>query len=146
MRIRKKQDVVGAVGVMATEYTESENAYYNAPYVNGKTKKVYSTDEVKTDDVWVDGRPIYRKTFTGTTENDGTTQITTDFNANNITLINAYGQVYYMQIGGYVNANWYNGTYLNVGGLHIYHSGELNNHQYNLTIEYVKTSDQTNNS
>lgn len=34
MRIRKKQDVFGAVGTMATEYTEANNAYYNAPYIN----------------------------------------------------------------------------------------------------------------
>ena len=43
MRIRKKQDVVGAVGVMATEYTEAENAYYNAPYVNSAIKDTYET-------------------------------------------------------------------------------------------------------
>lgn len=60
MRIRKKQDVVGAVGTMATEYTESSNAYYNAPYINEAVKDVYSTDE-KVIGKWVNNKPLYRK-------------------------------------------------------------------------------------
>lgn len=59
MRIKKIQDVVGAVGSMATEYTESSNAYYNAPYINNINE--YSTEETFTGQYWIDGKPIYRK-------------------------------------------------------------------------------------
>lgn len=61
MRIKKIQDVVGAVGSMATEYTESSNAYYNAPYINNINK--YSTEETFTGQYWIDSKPIYRKVF-----------------------------------------------------------------------------------
>lgn len=30
------------------------------------SRDVYSTDEVKTNKVWIDGKPIYRRTVTGT--------------------------------------------------------------------------------
>lgn len=59
MRIKKIQDVVGAVGSMATEYTESSNAYYNAPYINNINE--YSTEETFTGQYWINGKPIYRK-------------------------------------------------------------------------------------
>ena len=59
MRIKKTSQTVGAVGTMATEYTESSNAYYNAPYIN--ECNTYSTNEVDTGKVWIDNKKIYRK-------------------------------------------------------------------------------------
>lgn len=117
----------------------SDKVETNTSDIQGiKDAEVYSTSEIKTNKKWIDGKPIYRKTFTGTTENDGTTLITSEFNDNSITLIKSYGQVRSMQVGGYINDRWYNSAYLNVNGLNIYHSNELNGCSYNLTIEYIK--------
>lgn len=44
--------------------------------ITGKTistKQTYSTSEVKTGDVWIDGKPIYRKTYYDTTVRTGNT-------------------------------------------------------------------------
>ena len=43
-------------------------------YVKDNSKDVYSNDEVKTNKVWIDGKPIYRRVFTVT--NTASTEIT----------------------------------------------------------------------
>ena len=42
-------------------YSASTTDSYSCNYVNNVIKDVYSTDEVKTNKVWIDERPIYRK-------------------------------------------------------------------------------------
>lgn len=41
--------------------------YIASPETAGGELDVYSTSEVKTNKVWIDGKPIYRKCYTGTT-------------------------------------------------------------------------------
>lgn len=55
---------------------------YSCDYVNDLVQDVYSTDEVKTNKVWIDGKPIYRKviksnftTSTGNTINYATSSL-----------------------------------------------------------------------
>lgn len=55
-----------------------------------KDAEVYSTSEVKTNKVWIDGKPIYRKSFIITSISTGSNYIT--HNIDNLgDLINVYG-------------------------------------------------------
>lgn len=42
-------------------YSTSTTEPYSANYVNGTLTDVYSTSEVKTNKIWINGKPIYRK-------------------------------------------------------------------------------------
>lgn len=44
-------------------YSTSSRDSYSCNYVNTAMIDEYSSDEVKTNKVWIDGRPIYRKVF-----------------------------------------------------------------------------------
>ena len=46
-----------------------------------------------------------------------------------------------MNIGGYVNSNWNNGLYLAEQGIILYVSSELTQGNFELFIEYTKTTD-----
>lgn len=46
--------------------TTTTNKTWSANKINNAIKEVYSTDEVKTNKVWIDGKPIYRKVATQT--------------------------------------------------------------------------------
>lgn len=46
--------------------TTAINKTWSANKINNAIKEVYSTDEVKTNKVWIDGKPIYRKVATQT--------------------------------------------------------------------------------
>ena len=43
--------------------TPSEYNTYNAKIIDEKLKDVYSTNEIKTNKFWINGKPIYRKVF-----------------------------------------------------------------------------------
>lgn len=51
---------------VVNEHSTSETDVYSANYVNNAIEEVYSTSEVKTNEVWIDNKPIYRRTFSGT--------------------------------------------------------------------------------
>lgn len=113
----------------------------------------YSTDEVKTNKVWIDGKPIYRKTMSFST-------ISTDFQnpsviATNVAeLVNAHGSVVFVSwgnttrtsiplalataaAGGYVTTVIYNGTlglfYSVAGASWVFKDAVI-------TVEYTKTN------
>ena len=54
----------GTVANVSTIETNSDTDTYSCNYINSMDK--YSTNEVKTNKVWIDGKPIYRKIVTGT--------------------------------------------------------------------------------
>ena len=60
-------------------------------------KDIYSTSEVKTNNVWIDGRPIYRRVWTGT-YNPGRY---TDILPSGLVMIDITGYVRYTQDNGY---------------------------------------------
>lgn len=43
--------------------TTSDEYTYTCSYINDLVENVYSNNEVKTNKVWVNGKPIYRKAF-----------------------------------------------------------------------------------
>jgi len=46
---------------VANEYSESIAIPYSADYSNNMVKDIYSTSEIKTNKIWIDNKPIYRK-------------------------------------------------------------------------------------
>lgn len=68
MKLNKKLlDIFKKVKTTSDEYT------YTCSYINDLVEDVYSTSEVKTNKVWIDNKPIYRKivetNFTSSTGN-----------------------------------------------------------------------------
>lgn len=54
--------------------------------------EVYSTDEVKTNKVWIDGKPIYRKVINvGNLPNNTNKSVASGVNFNNAMLVKMYG-------------------------------------------------------
>ena len=65
----KASEVINSMSGNQTDLAPSVDAVKN--YV----KEIYSTDEVKTNKVWIDGKPIYRKVVTGTINASGNNQV-----------------------------------------------------------------------
>lgn len=65
------------------------------PLVTAKeSDDIYSTTETKTNKVWIDGKPIYRKVVSGTVANIDTWEDYADLSSINIkSLINLYGAI-----------------------------------------------------
>lgn len=64
------------VGDLTTLATDTKTSIVGA--INElKNAEVYSTSEVKTNKVWIDGKPIYRKSYYGTAVKSGSKTIDT---------------------------------------------------------------------
>lgn len=64
--IIKCANSIGLVGEVTSDINDTNRA--SAPnakavkdYVDNKAVEIYSTDEIKTNKIWIDGKPIYRK-------------------------------------------------------------------------------------
>ena len=117
----------------------------------------YSSTEQKTEKTWIDGRPIYRRSFTGiTTSTVGTATnlaVTTvgrlDGNYTQWNVISVYGSVqsnsyntFPLSVPSYGGAGGF-WAVTNDGKIEIYiASGNFSNRPYFLTIEYIKTADK----
>lgn len=44
--------------------TDATNKTWSAKKINSAIKEIYSSDEIKTNKIWVDNKPIYRKIYT----------------------------------------------------------------------------------
>lgn len=126
--------------------TTSTNAVQNQAitnYVNGLN--TYSTAE-QVVGKWIDGKPIYRKVFTGITANAEYTEITLDFEA--ITNFSGY----------FTDGNWVNllPFYIYISPdekfmcfygnpttrkIYLQYSSAYRNKNYSLVVEYTKTTD-----
>ena len=119
-----------------------------------KTRDVYSTSEVKTDKIWIDGKHIYRKVFTYTNigiSKDVTLQATI---ANDINSISVIRFDFYFKLGGndelrpfptlasngtaLLQARWNNNKILFTG---TDSWGAQTNRTLIAIIEYTKTTD-----
>lgn len=64
---------------ISNEFIENNSIGYSANYINDITTDTYSSNEIKTNKIWIDGKPIYRKVInmgnlnnsTGKTVNHG---------------------------------------------------------------------------
>ena len=122
---------------------------------SGTTKKittddllsdVYSTNEVKTNKIWIDGKPIYRRVFTGKVP--GSSNII--FQLSNCYIIDFWGKVKtiynnwwiiptYYSTPGYMLAPRINNARTDL----VIEHGDYydSNSDYEITIEYTKTTD-----
>ena len=100
----------------------------------------YSTSEVKTGDTWIDGKPIYRKTFNTVTGNTSNTwnSVGTISNVNRIVSCNY--EIAIASSAKYINS--YLDIYASTTDLNEQHSNDYyNNQTLYITIEYTKTTD-----
>lgn len=67
---------------------------WSSEKINEENKEVYSTDEVKTNKVWIDGKPIYRKVATQTITTSSSENIISGFDISLIdNIISFYGSI-----------------------------------------------------
>ena len=64
-------------GLVSDSYSTDTETAYSCNYVNGAIGFTYSTSEVDTGKKWIDGRTIYRKSYTGTAVKSGSKTIDT---------------------------------------------------------------------
>lgn len=63
MKIRKVAQSVGVLGKILNLFSNSNKDTYSCDYLNNND--TYSTNEIKTNKRWINGKPIYRKVITG---------------------------------------------------------------------------------
>lgn len=124
---------------------------YNATsqkWVNGTDNYpplIYS-DEEREVGVWRDGKPLYQRTFRGTTSsNDNAVSVYSDSEWN---VVNCEGNIEEsadkIQIGAYLNSSYYCGWYFDKydsNTLKIFYSNQYRGKDYVITIYYTKTTD-----
>lgn len=113
--------------------------------------EIYSTDEVKTNKVWIDGKPIYRKVIQFTTTIQGASLFSMSHNISNADYI--YVEKFYMSnqnaicyevpLVGYAgNTTDKAYSYIDRNNLYVYSTGGWNAAWVkNVIIEYTKTTD-----
>lgn len=130
-------------GLLSNLNTTDKSSMVNAiNEVNNKFN--YSTSEqiIGIDE---DGKPIYKRSFSGITRDYDFTIFTSDYNTNSIIVRKAYGSIQTtnggVAIGSYVNSNYFAGLFIHAEELQIYHGASLKNGNYNITIEFTKKTD-----
>ena len=106
-----------------------------------KDAEVYSTSEVKTNKIWINGKPIYRKTVSGSIANP------ISHNLTNVNFVNAYGYVV-SSSGAFlvlpslriINSTFSIGFYVNSESV-IFEKGNSASGTAYITLEYTKTTD-----
>lgn len=107
----------------------------------------YYLHEEKTGEYWIDGKPIYKVVLTGTISNATTTGTIIGYISNDYeTICNVSGFVgtgtqEKVQLGAYVNNNWYSGVYTSNSAIKIYGSSNTNGKTAYCIVDYTKTTD-----
>lgn len=150
MRIKKTSQTTSTQAQVVDGYSTSTTDSYSCNYVNNEVKDVYSTDEVKTNKVWIDNKPIYRKVFTGTKTSDTINQIGNIANFDTMVLLtgfikSSYGQ--WWDIPNYYFENnstnyWTSVFHENNGTIKLNTGSNFNtSSEYRIIAEYTKTTD-----
>ena len=135
-----------AIGTLSNLNTTEKSNLVNAineVNQNDINKSTYSNTE-KIIGKWIDGKPLYRRTFKGVTSSGEYTTLTADYNSNTIRVTKVYGGIqgdYGTQVGCYVNNNYYSGLFIHIDELQLYCGNSLKGKEYNVTIEFTKTTD-----
>ena len=141
-------EVVNSMEGSETTKAPSVSAAKN--YIAGEINDVYSTDEVKTNKVWIDGKPIYRKVFTGTKTSATINQIGNIANFDTMVLLtgfikSSYGQ--WWDIPNYYFENnstkYWTSVYHETSGTITLSTGSNfdTSSEYRIIAEYTKTID-----
>lgn len=108
-------------------------------FIKEQLKEVYSTNEIKTNKVWKDGKPIYRKVIEAT-----------DINTPFSTGVSNIDKMWFCNSGSYIY--WNDDYFYEIGRAELYYQKSTNkiaadsptvanNWKCVLTIEYTKTTD-----
>lgn len=144
MRIRKKYQVIPTNAKLENGYSTSATNGYTADYINSLNE--YSTDEVRIG-TWTDGKPLYRKVYTGVSAKYA---LVTNQPTFNVVLFDGYIQNAtnygkYPIIGPHSTSNDYCFPYNEQNGdIRIHFSDDQSNegkYNYTLIIYYTKTTD-----
>lgn len=82
------------VGALIDDSVVRTNKTWSSKKINEANKEIYSTDEVKTNKVWIDGKPIYRKVATQTFTTSDSENIISGFDISVIdNIISFYGSI-----------------------------------------------------
>lgn len=142
MKIQKKFQGTIPENKIMDAYSSSNTDTYSCNYVNKLNN--YSTSE-QIIGTWIDGKPLYRRSFVGNTGTSAQTVITSAYNNDTIRVVNAYGSVRVagggVNIGSYVNGNYFAGLFTHASELQLYFGQSLKNGTYMITIEFTKTAD-----
>ena len=133
----------GLVGLSAVDVVETGNMH---PVTSNAVSRAmsYSTEEVNTGKKWIDGKPIYSKTYYNVSNFPQSAGLT---NVDVITKINAvakdvssnfYPLPFITVISG---VTYYTNIYYNKNNNAIYSDSNSNIESANITIEYTKTTD-----
>lgn len=77
-------------GAVVDSFDSGSDETTNAPSIRAVKEKildVYSTNEIKTNEIWIDGKPIYRKVITGTKTSIGVSNVMSLVDLNYDTII-----------------------------------------------------------
>ena len=153
MRIKKVSQTTTTSAQIVNSYSDSQTNGYSCDYVNGQLSniidaEVLSTTEVKTNKVWIDGKPIYRKVVPIVI--NSRTDIREDYNISNADtmwvdeantfILNASQSItanYYYSSSDYARV-WIN---VNEGKIRFTTSTTFSDRTLYVTILYTKTTD-----
>jgi len=128
--------------------TDDINDIVSGEISNGfvQSQTCYSTEE-QIVGKWIDGKPLYQKTFTGTTSTTTSSDSVAGTITNLDTLVNSNGTIF---LAGAWGVNQHSLPYNNVAEYYIDTSNQViihkqneiaNTKQYMVTIQYTKTTD-----
>lgn len=145
MRIKKVSQTTSTQAQVVDGYSTSTSDSYSCNYVNNNIQDVYSTNEIKTNKIWINNKPIYRKTF-----NRGNDLSSFNHNIANVDLIwidsahsirkHLSGNVFNI-VGGTNDSAIKLVIYVNDTEVHIDNIGGLSPSEIYITLEYTKTTD-----
>ena len=115
---------------------------------NIKDAEVYSTNEVKTNKIWIDGKPIYRKVIKDINVTDNMSKIIST-GLSNVNVINIYGEYHTTDYDVVQAIPYISSTKeyvieiisMNKGANIRYRTASAFNGKSNIVLEYTKTTD-----
>lgn len=124
-------------------YINAENLNNNFNELNNKVDE-YSTSEIKTNKVWIDGKPIYRKVIQGSAANTDNLSLSNIITFNEIIDMRFRYKtdttnVYY---DNYSRAGVEQQIFLGENETALIFRGTNNFSEYTITLEYTKTTDE----
>lgn len=134
----------GVVAEVANTESDSTKNTYSCAYINDVVKEVYSTEEqvIGKDE---NGKNVYKRTFRGNLGDYSLTTFSKEYNNNTIRIKKAFGSLRgssgAINLGAYVNENFFSGVYVHTEELQVYYGASLKNGTYDITLEFTKTTD-----
>lgn len=138
-----------AVGALIDDTATDTNKTYSSSKINSLVANTYSTNEVKTNKVWVDGKPVYRKVISTDTPSVITNQIIGTVSNDIEFLVNIYGYLRDSEEkmmpfnGNYGDGTAYRASvYVDkTGNVYCIVGTEYTNKNCYIVVEYTKTTD-----